>query len=183
MIKRVAPGVWKIAANSNIYLLQLDEFIIIDAGDKQFHDEIEKDIKTIIDPSEIRTVLLTHLHYDHTGNLDLFPNATIYAHPSAIRSYKESPFESVLGELPPLNLEPFPKDLHGLEIIHTPGHTMGSICIYCKEKNILFSGDTLFFHGMTGRTDLPTSVPEKLEQSLNELYQRDFEILCPGHDY
>ena len=45
---------------------------------------------------------------------------------------------------------------------------------------VLFSGDTLFHNGI-GRTDLPKSVPEKMNESLKKLRNLKFEILCPGH--
>lgn len=67
-----------------------------------------------------------------------------------------------------------------LEIIHTPGHTPGSICLKCDE--ILFTGDTLFHKGV-GRTDFPGSSFEKLKDSVQKkLFTLEGEIkIYPGH--
>lgn len=67
-------------------------------------------------------------------------------------------------------------------VIHTPGHTKGSSCLYCKEENLLFSGDTLF-RGAWGRTDLPTSSFESIIKSIcNKLMiLPDETIVYPGH--
>ena len=70
-----------------------------------------------------------------------------------------------------------------MQIIKTPGHTKGSICFYHEKEKILFSGDTLFFNGNIGRTDLPTSAPEKMADSLAKLKRFQVDTLCPGHDY
>lgn len=162
----------------------LDEPIAIDAGEKKHKTEIFEDIKSIIDPSKIKKVLLTHLHYDHIGNLDLFSNADIFAHEAEIKAYHEHAFGSVLSDDHiTVKLKPLPKQTNGLEVIHTPGHTGGSTCFFLKDKGIMFSGDTLFFKHIHGRTDLPTSIPDKMEESLALLYQYDIKILCPGHDY
>lgn len=52
-----------------------------------------------------------------------------------------------------------------LTVIHTPGHTSGSTCLYCKNEGLLFAGDTVF-RGTWGRTDLPTSSFEKIINSI-----------------
>jgi glyoxylase-like metal-dependent hydrolase (beta-lactamase superfamily II) len=67
-----------------------------------------------------------------------------------------------------------------LEVINTPGHTPGSICILEKKTKTLFSGDTLFDKGIYGRTDLGGSEIE-LKKSIKKLYELDWKILCPGH--
>jgi hydroxyacylglutathione hydrolase len=81
-----------------------------------------------------------------------------------------------------IHLNPI-KDMHGLKIIETPGHTRGSICIWYEKEKILFSGDTLFHNNLVGRTDLPTSSPADLKKSLDKLQSYKYAILCPGHDY
>ena len=69
------------------------------------------------------------------------------------------------------------------EIIETPGHTVGSICILYKPDEVLFSGDTFFKNKQLGRTDLPTSVPEEMQKTVMKLLELNHKILCPGHDY
>ena len=66
-----------------------------------------------------------------------------------------------------------------LEVLHTPGHTKGSICLL--GDNLLFSGDTLFSRGV-GRTDLPTGSRQQLNQSLTQLLELSAELkIYPGH--
>ncbi len=67
-------------------------------------------------------------------------------------------------------------------VIHTPGHTKGGTCLYCKEEGLLFSGDTLF-KGTWGRTDLPTSsFPNIIASITNKLtILPDETIVYPGH--
>lgn len=67
-------------------------------------------------------------------------------------------------------------------VIHTPGHTKGGTCLYCKEEGLLFSGDTLF-KGTWGRTDLPTSsFPDIIESITNKLtILPNNTIVYPGH--
>lgn len=68
-----------------------------------------------------------------------------------------------------------------LELIHTPGHTKGSIALYDKQNNILFSGDTIF-ERTYGRTDLVTGSHEDMKNSLDMLCDRFDDILVlPGH--
>ncbi|MCK4247341.1 MAG: MBL fold metallo-hydrolase, partial [Methanomicrobia archaeon] len=67
-----------------------------------------------------------------------------------------------------------------LEVLHTPGHTDGSICLYDEAKKIMFSGDTFFIDGI-GRTDLPSGNEEALKESLERLASLDIEKVYPGH--
>jgi len=71
-----------------------------------------------------------------------------------------------------------------LQVLHTPGHTPGGICLLLKEPrdNILFSGDTLFCRGI-GRTDLPLASLEQLENSIRDkLFVLDNQMrVYPGH--
>jgi glyoxylase-like metal-dependent hydrolase (beta-lactamase superfamily II) len=69
-----------------------------------------------------------------------------------------------------------------LIVIHTPGHTPGSICLYQETQELLFSGDTLFA-GTIGRTDLPYSDPRAIIPSIRErLFPlRDTNVVYPCH--
>jgi len=69
-----------------------------------------------------------------------------------------------------------------LQVIHTPGHSKGGISLYCKEENILFSGDTLFA-GSIGRTDIFHSSYEQIMDSLKNklLTLPDNTVVYPGH--
>lgn len=70
---------------------------------------------------------------------------------------------------------------HTFKIIRTPGHSPGSVSFYCAEKNVLFTGDTLF-KGSIGRTDFPGGSMFQIISSLRELAQLpDKTIVYPGH--
>ena len=67
------------------------------------------------------------------------------------------------------------------EVIHTPGHSPGGVCLHCPKEKILFSGDTLFYHSI-GRTDLPFSQEDEMVKSLGILFKlpKDTKVY-PGH--
>jgi glyoxylase-like metal-dependent hydrolase (beta-lactamase superfamily II) len=68
-----------------------------------------------------------------------------------------------------------------LQIIHTPGHTPGSVCLYWEKEKVLLSGDTLFHMGF-GRTDLPGGNVNQLFDSLQELFTLPADVrVYPGH--
>ena len=90
---------------------------------------------------------------------------------------KAVPFEikDIQSEI--LNL----KTQMGLELLETPGHTRGSICLYFPEEKTLFSGDTLFRMGY-GRTDLPGGNMGQLINSLDRLFELPSDVrVYPGH--
>lgn len=137
-------------------------------------------------------VVLTHCHIDHTGGVSAllrdFP-VPLAAHPLAAR-HLHSPFNAEMSaalglEMPPAAASPLPHN-HVLEvagmswrIIHTPGHSPGSICLI--SGNLLISGDTLF-SGSVGRTDLPGGDFARLQDSLQQLKELPPEtIVLPGH--
>ncbi len=184
MIRLIAPQVWKLTANGNVYFLDFDEPILIDTSSRVEGPRLHMFLEKAIPFDRVRKVIFTHLHFDHIGNADLFPNATFHCHPEERRAFQLDPagavvdpsildkFKVRLDDLPPIE---------GLEFIHTPGHTVGSICIWYGKERILFSGDTMFSHGV-GRTDLPTSAPELMGESLSKLVGYNYKILAPGHD-
>ena len=67
-----------------------------------------------------------------------------------------------------------------LWVIHTPGHSEGSICLYWPEENALFTGDLVFKSGF-GRTDLPGGNSKQLKASIKKIAELDIKWLLPGH--
>lgn len=155
--------------SSNVYIIKIKkEIILIDTGAKSARNELLNNLDLLkISPEEINIIILTHNHFDHQGNIELFRNAKAYGN-------KKDFTEENIIDIKKLEIPEF-------QIIETMGHTKGSICIFMKEEKILFSGDTLFNRGV-GRTDLPESIPEEMEKSLEKLSKINYEILCPGHD-
>lgn len=207
MIKQITHNVWQLNfgnLGSNCYLLKIEgKNILIDTSGGENKNELVSDLNKIkVSPGDIHFVLLTHLHYDHIGNLSLFKNAKVYASGEEVADFRKSPFNTVLNEnfiekivdgegktkstkefikMGNVKIEPIRNFASkSIKIIEVSGHTRGSIAFFMTEEKILFSGDTLFDAGI-GRTDLPTSLPEKMEDSLNKLKKLDFKVLCAGH--
>ena len=196
MLKKIADKVWKLNLESNMYFLDFEQKILIDAGNRMKQSVLKLLLPRVVQLEKIDKVIFTHLHYDHIGNLDLFPNAKIFASKHEVKDLKENPELTVLDmdimkTTKILDKKILPAtDMNGLKIINTPGHTRGSICIWYEKEKILFSGDSFFGGNLEtkenlclGRTDLPTSKPEEYEKSLEKIKKTGYKILCPGHDY
>lgn len=186
MIAKVADGVWKVQAGSNIYFLDLPEKTVIDTGMRASRALLRTFLSKVVALDQVAKVIFTHLHYDHIGNFDLFTGARFFASEAAIEDLKKDPVSAILNQdmadkFSACELHPA-DDSADLKIIPTPGHTRGSICIWYESKDILFSGDTMLKSGI-GRTDLPTSAPQEMQNSLVRLLALNHKILCPGHDY
>ncbi len=175
---------------ANCYLLLDEKNAIIDVGgDFQF---IINAIRRYIDPRDLDYVILTHSHYDHAAAAGHFKGiAKIAIHREEYSLMKAQGFTSFLFGV---KFKPFEPDipLEGgekfelgsleLEVIHTPGHSPGSICLYEPNKKWLFSGDTVFAYGSFGRVDLPGGSARLLINSIKKLSELDVENLYPGHE-
>jgi hydroxyacylglutathione hydrolase len=126
---------------------------------------------------EIETIVNTHTHGDHTaGNAKLksLTGAKIIIHALDAAGYPAA--DVLLEDEKTLQLGEITFD-----VIHTPGHTPGGICLYAQGN--LFTGDTLFV-GDSGRTDLPGGDRPTLGKSIRRLMQLpDDTVIWPGHDY
>jgi len=177
----------------NAYLILDEKNAVIDVGgDPSF---LISRMEKYIDPDELDIIILTHGHFDHsgaTGDLVKVTGAEVYFHKEELELIN-NPLTNgarLFGmKFTPVNPS---KLLEGgeifnlgdvsLEVIHTPGHSPGSICLYEKERKWLFSGDTVFPFGNIGRTDLPGGNPKLLVQSIKKLTELEVEIMYPGHD-
>lgn len=171
---------------TNCYFLQDEEsglMAIIDPGDDW--ERILRQVKKA--EGEVKYILLTHGHYDHTTAVpDLvkaLPGVQVYIH--------QADANGAGSQLFPLAAQV--KDLNNydegdtlslgsltIEVLHTPGHSKGSVTL--KVGDVLFTGDTLFC-GSCGRTDLRGGSYEEIMASLKRLgeLEGDFHV-CPGHD-
>lgn len=166
--------------SSNVYII-LSKKLLIDLGSKMQSKEMIAELSKYISPLKVRTIIFTHLHFDHTGDPSLFKNAKFYASKEEIESLKKPITFTNPSKLKKIKLNHLGSSIESLKVIKTPGHTIGSICLWKEDDKILFTGDTLFSTGAIGRTDLPTSVPEKMQASLMKLINYNYRILAPGH--
>ncbi len=125
-------------------------------------------------------ILLTHLHHDHTGAAEAVQDAL----DCPIFMHEDDAF--VYGGRVDVRLSDGDSlELAGeeLKILHTPGHTKGSICIMCPKSRVCFTGDTLFDTDL-GRTDLSGGSEEDLRRSICRIIDKwDNDItIYPGHD-
>ncbi|MFH1506488.1 MAG: MBL fold metallo-hydrolase [archaeon] len=187
MIFKVTNNVWKLQLDTeatNIYLLEKEK-IVIDTGYRSLKQIVVQFLGKVVPLDQIEKVLFTHLHFDHIGNFDLFPNAKFYASAQEIEDFKKDPagavFRKDMAEKFNVKLIPLPKKIGPLEVIPTPGHTRGSVSFWYPEEKVLFSGDTVF-PGAIGQTIYATSVPEKMSESVMKLAEINQKFLCAGHD-
>lgn len=188
-IKKFALG----PMGANCYLCweaETKDTAIIDPGypDEKVIDFIAKE------GLSVTKILLTHGHFDHIGGLDFvrkhYPKAKTYIHEAdadCLTSAGKN-LSTMMGR--PMNFEPAECLMKNgdviavgktekLKVLHTPGHTVGGVCLIGKD--VIFSGDTLF-QGSIGRTDFPGGDFEVLMASLDKLMQLgDGYLVCPGH--
>ena len=171
---------------TNCYILEDDQTnlaAVIDPGDEPelIQEALEKE------GVEVRYLLLTHGHYDHTTAVPalhrVYPQADIYIHQADANGAGSTLFP-LAGEVDDLKLydegDVIRLGDHEIQVLHTPGHSPGSVTL--KVEDVLFTGDTLFA-GSCGRTDLRGGSYEEIMASLKRLGQLegDFHV-CPGHD-
>jgi len=188
---KITDKVWTIRGgsglSSNIYLVDVVEPTLIDLGMLENSESLLNVLRGLgYEAGDIVNVVFTHLHFDHTGKPSVFAKAKFFASKAEIESFKKNPdgatiFEPAIREVKKVKLEPLGKSVAGMEVIDTPGHTIGSVCLWLPSQKILFSGDTIFEEGCYGRLDLETSVPDKMQGSLNKLKKIDYKFLCAGH--
>lgn len=176
--------------------------ILIDSGMDLRNEILDK--LNELNVRKIDLLINTHCHYDHIANNSKLKkkfNLNIAMHEKdvyAVKNIKGSTYSSFFNS--DFNSEidsgSFDFDVifkggekiklkdHTLEVIHTPGHTEGSICIYDRETKSLFSGDTIFAEGF-GRTDLLGGSYDNLKNSiriLNKLNESfGIKKVYPGH--
>ena len=176
---------------SNIYLLQpAAEAMLIDAGTGYNTWEILKQIGEKVPLKEIKSIVLTHMHFDHIGGAETFAKATgasVFISEKDREFVKKkdkrsAAFESSYSDMPDIEMSALREgnEIGPLRVIETPGHTSGSICLYEPEEKLLFTGDTVFADGF-GRYDLPTGNREALRSSIKKLASLEVRIIYPGH--
>ena len=144
---------------------------------------------------QVKQLINTHCHLDHVfGNKFVSEQykVELYIHPMEQLVLQYAP---ISGEKWGLPFENYERQIHFintdstikldsdiLQVLHTPGHSPGSISLYCKEQGFVISGDVLFYQSI-GRTDLPGGNHETLLQSIKEqlLVLPDETVVHSGH--
>src|SRR3989338_4210258 len=176
---------------NNAYIISIgNKAILIDAPpepDKILQRLEENNLK-------LKYILITHGNTDHivsTVFLKSQTNAEILANENDIKMFQK-PWNLLHLRAKPFTPDILLKDneeiklgnknIISLKVIHTPGHSQGSICFYQEKEKILFSGDTLFASAI-GRTDLPGGDQNQLIKSIKEkLFTLPLETkVFPGH--
>jgi glyoxylase-like metal-dependent hydrolase (beta-lactamase superfamily II) len=189
-------------AHSNVYLLiEGDELTVIDTGTagnaKKIVDYVQKIGRQ---PSNVKTIILTHCHMDHAGSvkeLKDLTNAKVAVHEEdadCVSGKKPLPkpknvlFRAVSSfiKLAPVQPDIILKDndkIGQLTVIHTPGHTPGSIALLDEGKKSLFVGDTLRFDGkqLSGASEQFTLDMKKAKESIGKMSALSFDVMLCGH--
>jgi len=129
----------------------------------------------------IKIILITHSHYDHIGSVKEIVDATdsvVYVHKEDVNEIKEKGITDIkfVKEGDEIDVGKIK-----IKVLHTPGHSPGSVCYLFDNK--LITGDMLFVEAI-GRVDLPGGDIEMMYNSLQKLKKLDENIeVYPGHDY
>jgi glyoxylase-like metal-dependent hydrolase (beta-lactamase superfamily II) len=214
-MNQVVPDVYLIEGlrSANVYALVSDGWLtLVDSGLKNEADKIAGQLQEGgFALSKVRNIVLTHAHGDHTGSaaeLAKRSGANVMAHESDadfIEQTRRMPSPPGLMRLVNWLSGSFFKSkpcrvdrrlvegdtlraLSSWQVLHTPGHTPGSICLYESQQRILICGDTLFHKNpMTGKAGLQPSLSfltldkAQLRDSLRKLSALPVDVICFGH--
>ena len=167
------------------------EAMVIDPG-----DDIEEVLALIRKHNlQVKQIIITHAHIDHVGGamkLRAATGAPILLNQNDYALLKMLDVQAAwIGVPTPGKVEidrsvttgeTISAGSHTAKVLHTPGHTEGSICLYFEAEQKLIAGDTLFA-GSIGRTDLPGGSMQKIMRSLHDtvLALPDETVVIPGH--
>ena len=201
----IIPGIHQIRGRvANCFLVDDEELMLIDTGmpgnSFKITDYAEQTLKR--KPQDIKAIIITHHHFDHVGSLDKMKEITrakvaVHVDDAAyIRGEKPhagSAFSNFMVKLLRIvyrskTVEPdiLLKDddvIGGYQVIHTPGHTPGSICLYNPKNKAIFVGDNLrYTQGKLMSPDMRL-LPEyeKYKESMKRISQLDVEVILTGH--
>lgn len=208
MITRIGTG----PLNVNTYIVSLSgsKVLVVDPACSVFSRDNDK-VTSFLEKSGLvpAAVFLTHGHFDHVAGLKIlkqvYPDIPVIIHKDdascighegnafqtrSLMSMGFDDFIPYVTDLPEADLkvtDGYTLSEAGADewtVIHTPGHTEGSACLYSKKQNCLISGDTVFYHSW-GRTDLPGGNESQMQSSLNRIYSMlpENTLVYPGHDY
>ncbi len=143
--------------------------------------------------SQATKLILTHSHWDHIADASLFVEhmqLPVFIHQEDVDNLIHPGSDGLPYFVPIHGVQPtqfladqevFSIGNSSWQVIHTPGHSPGSICLHCAKEGLLISGDTLF-KGSFGSVSLPTGQPERMWSSLKKLASLpEATRVFPGH--
>ncbi len=205
----VAPGIHTVdsLATGRAYVVrEADRVTLVDTGLKGSGDRVLRVVESAgASLTEVRQIVITHHHSDHVGSLaDLSERtrATVMVHAldaPVVRGERPPPGPASGGFLKPLlrriNRPPAPARvdreladgdeidcLDGMQVIHTPGHTPGSVSFYCARRRLLFCGDAAAnTFGLRPPIGWFTEDAARARESIRRLAALDFDVALFGH--
>ena len=206
------PEIYRIGTRfgaANAFLIVEERLTLIDTGMKGSHRKIERVVtRAGRSLNEITQIILTHCHLDHAGSvakLKELTGASVAVHEadadyvSKLLSYPQPKLKPVAKlysgiMLPLFNTSALTPDilledgasidcLGGLKVIHTPGHTPGSICLFSSNKRVLFAGDTVRNAGNNLRLPYKmfTDDWDQAKMSVNKIAGLEVDTIYVGH--
>ncbi len=215
-MREIIPGLYMLEGMriGNVYLLVSGtDLTLVDSGLAGEADRIASQVQNAgFDLSGLRTLILTHAHGDHAGSaaelvrryrvkVMAYRDEVPYIEktkpmptPSIFRRIFNWMSEHMLFRQSPCKVDRCLEDGEridvwgGIQVIHTPGHTPGSICLFQPQRRVLFCGDTLFnVNPMTNKEGLQLSLPmvtldtAQVRKSVRELSALSVDVICFGH--
>jgi hydroxyacylglutathione hydrolase len=180
--------------DSNIFMVDGRRPFLVDAGTGQNTDSILHSLGEVMDMDSLDRIILTHRHYDHVGGaaeLRRRLGAMVYIHELDAQPVRMGDDWGTQSKMFGFAMEPVEVETlqegaivstgdRDFEVLHTPGHSAGSIALFCERDGSLIAGDTVFVGGV-GRWDLPSGDYPQLVNSLRRLAGLKAVDLYPGH--
>ena len=178
--------------NCNTYILGEDRRVLVDVGHGRHVNHVRQGMEEDgVSQDSVDLIIITHTHPDHFEGVPSFLNGRLrvtYHREEAdyLREEGRALYQMMGIPVPTIRVEFYIQEGHleiggnQYEILQTPGHSPGAICIYWPEKRVLATGDLLFAAGV-GRTDFPGGSGEQLIESIERVRKLDVDILLPGH--
>ncbi len=197
-IKELRPGIFQLIGkmpDCHSYIIKgSDKNVMIDTGLPYAGDAIRKGLNELgLAVDDIDLVILTHEHIDHVGSAPIFfDTAMIATHRLAAMKIQLQDEFAMMNQLFGLPADGFRVDIcleagsvvhtgnYNLTVVHTPGHSSGSICLYEPDQRLIFTGDTVMTGGNIGGVFGSGSISDYIE-SVKRLSMLKVDDYYPGH--
>lgn len=169
----------------------VDQTTVVDTGSLARRPLLEKSLDEFgVDPADVEDVLLTHLHFDHCDNVDLFENATVHVYEEELERVRAGDYDwatprNVAAMLDDLDVETFDvgDDVAGLQAIPTPGHTEHHVGFVLEgEVTYCFTGDAVKNTREASTEDPMVLYDEEAAIETIRRVKERVDMVVPGHD-